>query len=265
MEFLKKHYEKVLLGAVLLGLAIAVAFLPFLIAGEREKLEEARTTIIKHPIKSLPPQDLSQAEGLLKDLGSTSKLVLSTSNRLFNPVQWQRTSDGRRIKIETGNEVGPKAVVITQLTPLYMTVTLDMVEQSDTTPRYRIGVEREGALLPSQRYKRQYSMALNNKSDLFTLRGIKGPPDNPTGLVLELNDTGELALVSKSKPYKRVDGYTVDLKYDPEKKIWLNRRLGSALTFAGEQYNIVAISSNEVVLSAKSNNKKTTITYKGVP
>jgi hypothetical protein len=51
-----------------------------------------------------------------------------------------------------------------------------------------------------------------------------------------------------------------DLKYTPENKTWTARRVGSGpLTFAGEEYNIVAIGTNEVVLSAKSNQKKWTI------
>ena len=44
MDFLKKHYEKVMLGVVLLGLAVAVAVLPFMIASEKEKLEEMKSS-----------------------------------------------------------------------------------------------------------------------------------------------------------------------------------------------------------------------------
>jgi hypothetical protein len=53
----------------------------------------------------------------------------------------------------------------------------------------------------------------------------------------------------------------VDLKYAPENKSWINRRVGASLSFNGEDYNIVAITENEVVLSAKSNQKKWTIKY----
>ena len=49
MDFLKKHYEKVLLGVVLLGLAVAVAFLPFKIASEKQKLEDMRNRLIHIP------------------------------------------------------------------------------------------------------------------------------------------------------------------------------------------------------------------------
>jgi hypothetical protein len=51
------------------------------------------------------------------------------------------------------------------------------------------------------------------------------------------------------------------LKYAPETKTWTNRRVGASLSLNGEDYNIVAITENEVVLSAKSNQKKWTIKY----
>jgi hypothetical protein len=78
-----------------------------------------------------------------------------------------------------------------------------------------------------------------------------------------LSDTGEKAPVSKAKPFKRVDTYKADLKYDPDKMLFRNCRVGTPVAFGGEEYNIVAISDKEVVISAKSNNKKTTITYVG--
>ena len=69
--------------------------------------------------------------------------------------------------------------------------------------------------------------------------------------------------VVKEKPFRRVDGYLADLKYDPEKKNWPNLRVGAGgpgtprITINGEDYIVVAITKNEVVLSAKSNDKKT--------
>jgi hypothetical protein len=49
-----------------------------------------------------------------------------------------------------------------------------------------------------------------------------------------------------------------DLHYDLEKKTWPHRRVNSQppLSLNGEDYNIVAINQNEVVLSAKLNGKK---------
>jgi tripartite-type tricarboxylate transporter receptor subunit TctC len=102
---------------------------------------------------------------------------------------------------------------------------------------------------------------VGQKNDVFVLREVKGPPTEPTELVLELNDTSEVIAVSKDKPFRRVDAYMADMKYDPEKITWTQKRVGAPLRFAGEDYNIVAITQNEVVLSAKSNNKKWPIKY----
>jgi Lhr-like helicase len=61
-----------------------------------------------------------------------------------------------------------------------------------------------------------------------------------------------------------VDGHLADLRYPPENRNWSNRREGDRLTFGGEEYNIVAINENEVVLSARSG-KKTTVRMSVAP
>jgi hypothetical protein len=139
------------------------------------------------------------------------------------------------------------------------------VTVSDSGARYVIGVEREAALNPAQRPKRQNYASLNSKTDAFVLREVKGPAENPTQVILELNDTGERVAITREQPYRRVDGYMADLRYEPEKKSWTNRRVGMTITFNGEDYNIVAINQNEVVLSARSNQKKWTVKYNAAP
>jgi hypothetical protein len=42
MDFIKKNWEKVLLGVVLVGLTVAVALLPLKVASEREALKTKR-------------------------------------------------------------------------------------------------------------------------------------------------------------------------------------------------------------------------------
>ena len=101
------------------------------------------------------------------------------------------------------------------------------------------------------------------RSTAFNIREVHGSPDNPAQLqlVLQLADTGDRVTLSKDKPFRRVDGYSADLKYDPERKKWQGQRIGSVLKFAGDDYIIVAIDQGAVILSARSNQKKTTRTY----
>ena len=61
MEFLKRHYEKVLLSLVLLGLATVAAMLPLKIRKEREELESKRKGFVKLSICELQPMVELQA------------------------------------------------------------------------------------------------------------------------------------------------------------------------------------------------------------
>ncbi len=263
MDFLKKHYEKVLLGLVLLGLAVAVAFLPFKIASEKQKLEDMRNQLIHPKVKPLTNLDLALPDNVLKRVAAPALVDFSPPHRLFNSMPWQKAADGHLIRVDSTN-IGPNAVTITKMVPLYLKLSFDNVTFSDTGARCVIGIEKEAALNPRDRSKTQKYCSVNTKTDTFTLRDVKTAPDNPTNVLsvaLELNDTGQRVTVTKDQLFRRVDGYLVDLKYAPENRTWTNRRVGASLSFNGEEYNIVAITENEVVLSAKSNQKKWTIKY----
>lgn len=259
MELLKKHYEKIILGGVLLVLAVGAAMLPIQISNERQELEDKKNQIISQGGKPLEPLNFVTQQMRIAQLRVAATLDLSSSNKVLNPLPWQKTADGKLIKISTGDETGPKALVVTKLTPLYLNISLDNVNTTEATPRYTITVEREAAADRSKRAKKPYFTTQNVKNDAFTIRETSGAPDNPT-LKLELTDGGDIVEVSKEKPFRRIDGYMVDLKYPLENRPpWASQRIGSALKFGGEDYIIVAITKNEVVVLAKSNQKKTPV------
>src|SRR5438270_13479311 len=119
MDFLKKHYEKILLGVVLIGLAAAAACLPFVISSEKQKLA-AITETATHPTpKPLTNIDLSIAEATLQRIGTPATIDFSAPNRLFNPMPWQQTPDKLLIP---ANKVGPTALLVTNLVPLYFRI-----------------------------------------------------------------------------------------------------------------------------------------------
>ena len=261
MDFIKKHYEKIVLSAVLLGLVGALVFLPVLISRDRQEQEDMESGIVHAKPKPLPELDLTRQDKVLARLKSPYDLDFSTTNKLFNPVEWQKDASGYLIKIATGHEVGAAAAVVTKIMPLYFVVTLDAVQTNELGTIYVIGVERQAAAFPQLRHKRQHYASKGEKNDAFTLTDVKGAPENPDELILKLADTGDLVLVSRGKPFQRVDAYAADLRYDPEKKFFPGRRVGSTVSFGGDDYLIVAIDQNEVILSAQSNQKKTTLRY----
>lgn len=267
MEFLKKHYEKVLLGIVLLGLTAGAASLPFMISSEREAEREKITTIIKQTPKPLEAVNLKSTEEVLARAAGRHWIDLTSTNRVFNSMPWQKGVDGQIRKAVPGN-TGPEAVMIVKQSPLFTRITLDAISPSDAGVRYVIGVEREAAANPANRRKKQSSATLNQKTETFVIREVKGAPENPSELVLDLTDTNERVSLTREKRFEREDGYTADLRYDPERKNWNGVRNGAGgpgtppIVIEGESYIVVAINKGEVVLSAKSNNKKTVIAYK---
>lgn len=268
MDFLKKHYEKVLLGLVLLGLAAGAVFLILMIPTERAALRAQSEEIIKRPAKPLEALDLSQATALIGRTGGGNCLDLATSNKVFNSLPWLRKGEDNNTlqKMALGNEIGIEAVQVTGIRPLYTTIAFESVRPAPAEGgewRYDLTVEKEAAAKAAQRTRKHIPAALNGKTETFVIREIKGPVDNPSELVIELVETGERVSVSKDKPYKHVDGYMADFKYPPDNKTWKDQRVGAGgpgtvpITISGESYIVVAIGKNEVVFSAKSNNKKT--------
>jgi hypothetical protein len=261
MEFFKKHYEKIILSAVLAGLVAALVILPFMISSDQQKITEVSQRYIKPKVTPLPPLDLSRETNSSQRLVTPANFDFSTTNKLFNPVGWKKEPNGDLMKIKTGNEI-VEAATITKITPLYLVITFDSVETNGTAPRYAIGVEHQAALNPGMRHKQQRYVSMDDpKKDAFTLLQVKGPPENPSALILKLADTGETVSVSKGKPYQRVDAYMADIKYDPEKKNFTARRAGASLFFGGQEYIIVAIDADRVILSNQSNQKHTTLRY----
>jgi hypothetical protein len=252
MEFIKKNYEKVVLAVVLLVLTVAACLLPFIIDAKRQAL----TVAIERPPhpKELPPLDMSVPEAALQRAQKPYVLDFTTKHNLFNPVTWKKTPEGRLIKEETGNEEGVGALELTNTRPLYLKITYG----SPSANGYMITIDRPAG--PPGKTHMQSFVSKENKSELVTLRDVKMNGDKPAELDLEWNESGEMIPLSPDKPFQKVEGFTADLKYPPENKVWTDKKVNSKLQFANSTYIIVAISQTNVVVSAESNKKKTTIT-----
>src|SRR5260370_31208623 len=213
-----------------------------------------KSSVLNPKVKPLTNLDLTVPEQALKRLASPAVIDLGPIKRLFNPMPWQKASDGHLILRAS---VGPNRIVVTNIMPLNLVLTLDSVNTSGPAPQYVIGIEKQAASTPGQRNKRQSLCSLTppTKNDTFTMLEVKGKPEDPTQTVVQLNNAGEKPIITKEHPFTRIDGYMADLHYDLEKKSWPHRRVNSQppLSFNGEEYNIVAINQNEVVLSAKVN------------
>jgi hypothetical protein len=265
MDFLKQigdtcrlHYEKFVLVLVLLGLAGAVVYLNKTKQDEEKSIKEYLQDIGKKsgaPVKAI---NLTANDAALAVITNPPALNFSLPHHLFNPVKWQRPPPPNQqtlFKLVTGDEIGWAKMTITRILPLNFIINLERVP---TPGSFYIGVTHEGAERAVDRKKKQRFVTHNTKNEFFTLKEIQGPQEDPTELVLELADSKKVS-ISKDKPYTQVEGYEADLKYTIDNKAYNNLRVNSPLRFLGEDYIVVAITQDEVVVSARSNDKKYTV------
>lgn len=266
MQLIKKHYEKVLLSIVLLGLAIAAALLPFQVGQVRDYLDQTVSGVVETTPKPFTPVDLSTNQAVLRRLASPVKLTFTEPHNIFNPVQWQKRPDGVVVKVATSANIGASGLVVTRIEPLHLTVAYEGVDATNPeNPRYKFIVTREGDTNP----RKPQTATLNiPRNALFTLMEVAGPKEAPTAFKLRLKDEKEDIVVTADKPHSRVMGYLAELKYPIH-----NQNFGRSfrvkdtvrLTGDSEVYKIVAITADEVVLSAESTQKRTTLKFNASP
>jgi hypothetical protein len=257
MEFLKNHYEKVILGVVLLALAVVAAWLPMQISGENRKLKDALVVTKREPA----PRDLidlTEIEFIREQVQNPPKADLAGSHNTFNSVVWRKMPDGNLIKLRP-EDVGVNKLKVEAIEPLNFVIEYDKVSGSG----YYFNVTREQASRPADRRRRGYyvSRTSGKKNNIFTLEEVRGEEKDPLAFVLKLSGTDEEIVLSKSRPYHVTNGYSATIVYPPENKNWKLVRNKEPLVFAGDTNIIVDINPAEVILRAVSNEKTTTIPF----
>lgn len=186
-------------------------------------------------------------------------LDLETTNKLLNPMEWQKALDGNLIP--AAKKTGLQVAVVTSITPLFLVISNVSSTTNELGARYNISVERQAAS-PAKRHPVSHFVSAGDKAnETFELLQVKGAPENPDALVLKLVDSGDVVTISHGKAYQKVEGYAADFRYDPERKIFRGKRIGDKISFGGVDYVVVEVNKNELILSDQSNQKKTSLPF----
>ena len=264
-QMCRQHYEKLILVFVLLLLAGAVFYLLKVSQDERDKTRQMTEGYKKKAGAPIEAVNLNRFEATLKVATNPPPLNYSGKHNLFNPVKWQQSRGGGPIiKVETGTEVGPSAMRIAGIRPMYLSIAFDRTASSGSGAEavvtgYHTVVTNEVA---APRFRRipQFIATGTTNTQVFVLTEVKGPPDAPTELVALLKDfNNETVSFAPGKPYTRVVGFEAELKYPVNGKIYPRLRKDSPIDIEGEPYKVVDITSNRVVVSDDSNGKRYTI------
>ena len=253
MQFLKKHYEKIILCAVLLGLAAAAIVMGSVITKLQEEVSQP-VSEPAHNTKLVVPLDLTADLLALDKITNPPPVVLSGDHNLFNPVTWRRKPNGELLKIL---KTGPDALRITGIAPLFTVITYERPSSGGVY----ISFQQRSGKKTTEYAKKDEKV----KSGFYTVRGITGAPDDPKEINLELSENQETVSISKDNPYKRVDGYMADMRYDPESHNLPKLHVNDPITLDNEQYKIVEITNNVVRVQSVKSTKVTTIIWNGNP
>jgi hypothetical protein len=256
MDFLKKHYEKVTLGAILLGLAIA-AVAVFMSASD------AQSTSATEPAGPPPktpyqPLNLTTQEMAVARLKTPPKVKLVGTNLTFNPVLWVSSPKGQLRKITPG-ERGPEALKLSKPTPIPFSI--EFIRVAAGSYQFTITTNLGPNLKPEKADRYPRNIGEKAPGSFFVLREIRGDRENPDSFLLELNDTKELVTVAKGRPYIRVKEYSVDLRYEPENKTFRDQRENGILLFENDAYKIVAINSAFIRFQSLLTGRQTTLQF----
>lgn len=281
MGFIKRHYEKIFLCLVLVVLAGAAAMLTVKVSGVKQELRKKKQELAPSNTKIAPYQDAERFGATLALVTNPPPVELVNPHLLYNPVIWKRKPDGTLISNKTGTNVGVGALTVSAVRPLLFSIKYEKFTGSPGRMRYSFEFHQEDAVdnkgrIPKPRSKfgsvggKLGEWPYDDQTVVMTLEEVQGEEAAPTGFVLGMvdangNELKEKITLAPDAPYKEVRAHIADLRYQHTGTDYPGQRKGDKITVDGEDYNIVAISDKQVVLSAARNEKRTVIGFDPPP
>ena len=274
MEFLKNHYEKILLSLVLIGLAGAAVMLAIQALETRTQMSDL--SVLKPNVKKAPDADnLGSYSNALRNAKAPQRVDFDGAHKIFNPEKVLR-NQLTGVLIPNG-EVGPKNLQIKQIRPLRLVVR---AESKTIVGRKRLYLhylaEFEQGSMGMRWNKRTISKVGSKiymvgplskmKQMMFTVNDI-GDQADEISVDLDLTIGGGLPVpiqLRGTNAWEREMEYSIDLHYPPESRDFLNVRANTALfpAFGGDTNFVIQITSNAVTLRSMSNQKRITLRWK---
>ncbi|PAW85417.1 MAG: hypothetical protein B9S33_09885 [Pedosphaera sp. Tous-C6FEB] len=273
MEFLKNHYEKIVLGLMLLLMASGAVLLVLEAGSVQERLQAYRDLVISGESKPPPAQDVEKMKSLLSAATKPSQTDFATVHRVFNPGAWFVGTNGDLI---AGTKVGVSQLAVHSITPQRLLLELVSVGGTADRATASLRVTREFARTPAEQLKVSKTVPINatntaaNASSAHTLdpqrklvlliRGSSGTPENPE-VKCELHEPNKDAIkfnLSKAQGFVNVVEHIASIQYMVETNFaWPKARKDTPLVFAGDTNIVVEVNASNVVVRAISNDKVT--------
>jgi hypothetical protein len=262
MDFLKKHYEKIILSVVLLAVVYFALRLPQEISAARQELISDIERLKEGATNRISELDLTGRIQMVQQLYAPTTNQFSGPHNVFNPVQWKLGRDGNYVKVPSPDDVVNQLKIVA-IRPLKLVVGIEE-GTSGTGDATRIKVSvMDQSLMPKSRQGKQIRNprlggATPDANDLFKVISFKGEPSKISELVLELRKGSKQITLATGKPYEEIVGYEADALFELDGKTFKEMREGSSIRFDNEIYKVIAITSSNVTIEAQSTPKRYT-------
>ena len=274
MEFFKNHYEKIVLGLMLLLMASGAVLLVVEAGSVQDRLKDYRGLTVDGNGKPPPTQDMETMKSLLNRATQPSQTDFANVHRLFNPMAWYVDTNGNLI---AGTKVGVSQLAVHSITP--QRLLLELVSMGGTPDRPFVLISMTKEPLQAKTRKTFFINATNtaaiatianpNTLDLqrklvLLVREAAGTPENPE-VKCELHEPGKdgglkFNLTKAQGPVSVMVEYIANIQYLVETNFaWPKASKDKQLIFAGDTNIVVEVTASNVVIKAVSNDKLTTL------
>jgi mRNA-degrading endonuclease YafQ of YafQ-DinJ toxin-antitoxin module len=162
------------------------------------------------------------------------------------------------------SDLNNQGLVLTAIQPLNLSISFSAVAGTSEPYRYQFSITRDYERKAEKRRPTVASLTEGTKNELFILREVHGPKDNPTEVVIELIDGGDRATLIKGKVFTKGMAFGADLTYPVENRNWTGKRVDETFVVSGFNYKIVSMEKDEIVVTGP-NRMRTTIRLATVP
>lgn len=258
MDFLKNHYEKVILGAVLLGVIIFAALLPGKISATQEELKVGIKMPEVGPAKPAKPLGTTAFDAAMQVNSAPPPIKFSGEHNLFNPVRWRRIQGPTAPpEPDVQGDLDLQYFTLTATRPLSFAVWFDSVRGTGTSMRYQFMILNE--VVNRRPTTRTLEPAPGKKNEHFTITEIRGPVEDPTEIVIELTADKQVVALGRGgreRGYQRNAGYEADATYPPAKRTFANLRVGMPVLLS-EPWKVIAIDASSVTIENRIQKRET--------
>ncbi len=263
MQFLKNHYEKLILSLVLIGLAAAAVVLMMKVGGIKDDLEKVSLTRSSGSGTPLQPLERDTLSAKLELAKNPLAVDLGHPNLVFNPVVWKKTASDSVFPDRDGKSTGEGAVEVTSIVAKNLIIELVRVTGTEERPRYEFGITAEGA--PERKNQRQKKKGVyagdtgeyrnypeSGTNFVFTLKEVQGAALEPTSLILEVEGEEMPVVITPDEPFKKVMLHVANMVHRQTREQYVQKTKGDSIVIEGEVFNIIAVSATQVVIESAS-------------